>query len=231
MYKEEMPYVSPQYTKDDLLSLCNEEGLSPNSNNYIFERAIAVFRDRIQGRFLDQIEALSDDIATNGFSIMALECLLIETLAQFREGLRHTRNCSKSKYTSFLVEIDSVFGNFPPLSGFATLNDYHDQVYPDNKPPQNNALIFYDRIRSGILHQAQTSDNSGLTENNQNGIIYWNNGYYMVSVPLFVESVNNYIDRYCDQLRSSENYILRGNFVNKLRYICRLNKITWNEYL
>lgn len=46
----------------------------------------------IRGRFLEQIQCMINDnnLMKDGFSIMALNCLLIETLLQFKYGLDQT---------------------------------------------------------------------------------------------------------------------------------------------
>lgn len=78
------------WTVDDwkAISFTSEEG---------WRTAIEIFEDRIKYRYLDAIDVLqaSDDEHYKlykqrrfGFSMMALDCLLIETLAQFRNGLK-----------------------------------------------------------------------------------------------------------------------------------------------
>ena len=54
-----------------------------------------ILNDRIQEKYLRQINELSSDISAKGFAIMALNCLLIEILLQFKEGVKETvgRNC------------------------------------------------------------------------------------------------------------------------------------------
>ena len=84
MYKSNTPYVSVNYQKQDYQNL----RLTLNSDDITFEKAIDIFIDRIEGRFFKQIDILSNDYNQNGFSIMALECLLIETFAQFLKGPR-----------------------------------------------------------------------------------------------------------------------------------------------
>ena len=227
MYNGSMPYISPNYSIEDLLSLCVDNGLSPSSCPELFERAIAMFMDRIRGRFLNQIDLLSDNISVNGFAIMALECLLVETLAQFREGLPDTKRCSKEKYTEFLLQIDEAFSLCPAITDFRSYSDYFNQAFDRNGNVRNNAVFFYNRIRCGILHQAQSSNNSGLTDDNEEYPVFWKNGYYIVSVPMFIFRMNAYIENYSIQLRNEENYTLRANFINKMRYICRLSKINW----
>ena len=77
-------YISPEYTREDFLEL----GLSLESFDWVWQRALDIFEDRFQRRYFDPIGILMGDVNRNGFAIMALLCLLIETLYQFRDGLK-----------------------------------------------------------------------------------------------------------------------------------------------
>lgn len=128
MNKNNISYVSVRYTKKDYQKL----RLTLNSDDITLEKAIKIFIDRIEGRFFEQIRTLSNDYNQNGFSIMALACLLIETFAQFIKGLDDTRGVSRQEYIDFLMNSLDCF------------------------PTKAAAESFYSCIRCGILHQAQT---------------------------------------------------------------------------
>jgi hypothetical protein len=50
--------ISPQYSRDDYHNL----KLSETSSTPDWERAVNIFVDRIQGRYINQIDLLSNDI-------------------------------------------------------------------------------------------------------------------------------------------------------------------------
>lgn len=152
MYNKETPYISPKFTKYQYLKL----KLSINSDDETFDKAIEMFKDSIIGRFLGQIDILKGDCYKNGFSIMALECLLVETFAQFYRGLDDTIGTSRQEYTDFLVN---------RLTCFRT---------------KTIAEKFYSYIRCGILHQAQTKPHSGLTFNSQATVKYEKVFYWLM---------------------------------------------------
>ncbi len=120
-----------------------------------WETAIEIFEDRIKYRYLDAIGILQKDDNTHyqdhnqrrfGFAMMALDCLLIETLAQFYDGLKDSDEAKKllglknsDFYVKFLTEKSFVL-----KSAFDRLK----------------ALAFYRSIRCGILHQAETKEDS-----------------------------------------------------------------------
>lgn len=106
-----------------------------------WKTAVSIFERRIRGRFFDAIEFLiSDDearLATErrwGFAVLALDCLLVETLQAFRRGLTDTRNKSKELCVQFLTERSA----FKP---FFTSPDI--------------ATRFYYEFRCGLAHNAQ----------------------------------------------------------------------------
>ena len=191
MYKNNTPYISLRYRKQDYLNI----NLTVDSADTDFEAAIDIFRDRITGRFLDQIHFLSTDCNKNGFAIMAIECLLIETLAQFRNGLDDTVGVSARVYSDFL---------------------YHDLGIC---PVRSLATRFYRNIRCGILHQAQTKPQRGLTFGGSTAMEL-HNDFLMVSVDRFVEAVDVYFSEYCSDLLDPANYELRINFIKKMNFIC-----------
>ena len=191
MYNKGSHYISPRFKKDDYIKL----QLSVNSPQKTWEKAIEIFEDRIENRFFKQIGTLLSNINDNGFTIMAINCLLIETLYQFRNGIDETKN-NKESYSSFLVN------NFS--------NDFIDK---------DVARKFYERIRCGILHSAQTKTNSCLST--ELGIpITYQDDYLIVAVKPFFDSLLIYYNNYKNDLRKMENADLRQKFINKMRLIC-----------
>ncbi len=179
-----------------------------------WETATQIFEDRIKGRFIDAIKILknNDDKRKThrfGFAIMSLICLLIETLAQFYEGITKSNQVSnKQLYTTFLTNKSFVFRH-----------------YFQN---EDNAKKFYGTVRCGLLHHAETGE-STLIRYNKPGhpnlpfeerdgglVIYW---------PIFYELLEREIETYKGKLRQPQNdndITLRKNFRKKMNDICRL---------
>lgn len=191
MERDGTPYISPRYQKQDYLNL----GLNIMSSDEDFDVAINIFIDRIEGRFLNQIHSLSNDYNQNGFAIMALECLLIETFAQFVSGRDDNEGVSRQEYTNFLVNKFSCFTS------------------------QNVANKFYSLIRCGILHQAQTKKQSALVYGKP-FVVNWTDGFLRVSVDSFVYMMEQYFSEYCRDLRNPLNVSIRTNFITKMDFIC-----------
>src|ERR1700733_7977249 len=62
-----------------------------------WQRAITIFEDRLETRYLEHIRALLPR-KTSGFVVLTLDCALIETLQQFRLGVRKTPDKEGKKY-------------------------------------------------------------------------------------------------------------------------------------
>ncbi|PDS70446.1 hypothetical protein [Rhizobium sp. L43] len=86
--------ISPKYT----VAFWRGLELDPdNPKQEEWLKAVDVLRDRIQGRFIKPAQTLIDVDKSNhqqtyGFAILALDCLVLETIQGFREGMtNHTR--------------------------------------------------------------------------------------------------------------------------------------------
>lgn len=86
--------------------------------------------ERFQERYLEP--ALSAR-TKSGFALMAINCLMIESLVSFRRGWKDTRKLSESAFCFF----------FDREGSFA---DFRGHVHE-----------FYVNVRCGILHQAETT--------------------------------------------------------------------------
>lgn len=94
-------------------------------------KALAQFvRDRFQERYFRPIDATPAG-DKHGFAIMAVCCLVIETLESFYQGKESTRGCSQRMFRDF-------FARNTGLRSFGGADDW-----------------FYRDIRCGILHQSE----------------------------------------------------------------------------
>ncbi len=181
---------------DDYINL-NLELDSPEED---WKRGIDIFNSRLQKRYFDVIHSMLDDVGSNGFAIMALECLLIETLYQFKEGFSATPfGKSKESYCNFLR-----------------------QAFPEVFDSIKKAECFYASIRCGILHSAQTKNGSQLTYGKSYIIDMFEEGRKIrVDVKRFSDIVWDYYQGYIYTLGQLEEIYIRENFIKKMRNICR----------
>ncbi len=174
MFTDNRRYIAENETRDDYISL----GLRLSSPVHIWEKAIEIMCGRIEGRYLDPMGALIEaDVNKNGFAAMALCCLLIETLLQFREGYPQTPDRQNKRcYSSFLqTQLGHVFN-------------------------QEMANRFYTDIRCGVLHSAQTKNGSCLTFGTDYIARIQGNDIMMVDIQGMHHVLEQYFRRYCDEL-------------------------------
>jgi hypothetical protein len=133
-----------------------------------------------------------------GFSILALDCLLIETLQSFSSGLTDSKKQSKEMFRQFLTSRESFRKYFS----------------------EEEAVEFYFKFRCGILHQAEVmgtwllKSTGPMKGKKKDGTPYLNR-------TKFHEALKLEIDCYCDELRNPVNTDLRRNFKKKMDYIAR----------
>lgn len=190
MFTNNRRYIAENETRDDYICL----DLRLSSQTHTWERAIEIMRGRIERRYLDPMGTLIQaDVNKNGFAAMALCCLLIETLLQFREGYPQTPDRQNKRcYSNFLqTQLGHVFN-------------------------QEMANRFYNDIRCGILHSAQTKNGSCLTFNSGYTARIQGNDVMMVDVQGMYSELEQYFRRYCNELMDTENIDLRKNFISKM---------------
>lgn len=186
--------ISPNYNKDSYLNL----NLTLQSSESDWNTAIAILKDRIEGRYINQIDLLLNDVNANGFTIMALNCLLIETLYQFKMGKDKTPNRkNKEVYSDFLM-----------------------QEFPYEFRTENIANSFYTNIRCGILHSAQTKNESRLSDR-EDVVVTFEGNTLVVSVKGMSLLLKTYFEHYLQKLAVPNEVILRNNFINKMKFVCR----------
>jgi len=192
--------MSPKYRVEDWIT-------AKNANDWTLSTDI--FYDRIESRYLKPVRHIASDNEIgefSGFTILAIDCLIIETLNQFYNGLDETKG---EHWKAFWY----VFKNSP-----------HFRPSFSHK----KAETFYGHFRCGILHQAQTKANSVvricrpkmIEEVNPKKI----SDGLIVDREKFHKALESEIDDYKQKLISSapEHKTLRDNFIKKMNYICNL---------
>lgn len=200
--------ISPKYYQKDWRNLKLNENTREDWNT-----AIKIFMDRIEGRFLEQIKLLDENPKRKigvfaGFAIMSLDCLLIETLEQFYKGkVRTGQGMNEKAFFNFFQRSDE-FKSF-----FET---------------QAKAKIFYQQIRCGLLHQAQTKKKSIIHIKNGKSMLEWidedniNEGI-KIQRRLFHKEVVKIYEAYVEKISSERDLNFKKKFQKKMNYIVNQN--------
>lgn len=111
-----------------------------------WQKAIDVFKQRLFARYVDPVDVLIEaekEVTPKnkrfGFTTLAIDLLLMETLQAFKEGLPDTNGQSTRVFKNFLKES-------PRFSPYFTTE------------PERHA--FYTQFRCGILHQAEVQSSA-----------------------------------------------------------------------
>lgn len=189
-------YIAPETHADDWKKLDLDK---PES----WPAAISIFESRIRGRFVDAIDFLITDDEQRasterrrGFAALALDCLLIETLQAFRQGLTDTRGKSKQLCVQFLTERAA----FKPFFTSASI-----------------ATRFYNEFRCGLLHNAQVFGNGKVWS--VGPLLVLNDTQITVNRTAFHQAFVAELEEYILALKSGADQALRSNFRTKMDFI------------
>lgn len=196
--------ISPRYTVAFWQGL-DLDADAPKQEDWL--KAVDVLRDRIHGRFITPAQTLievdrSNKQQTFGFAILALDCLVLETIQGFKEGVpNHTGHSTR------------LFKEF--LSAWQPFIDCLDE----GMVAETKAVEFYKQGRCALHH-------SGATEKMTVGIsgpmMKFDNGNITVNRTLFHTELVAEFDRYLAALTDAASIDLRKKFLLKMNPICGL---------
>lgn len=215
MFKEEI-YISKDYKLEDYLRL----KLRINSDEDIWKSATNIFISRIKGRYFDAIDKLSEEVNKYGFSIMVLECLLIDTFVKFRYGSNKTET---GRYLTDIV-IDKKHRSFEKLKynqeNKVRFRKFLEEffIFEDNK--KYISTKFYEDIRSSIVHFGSTENTSRLTCDSSRLFTILENGDISVDIAIMNKELKRYFNKYIEELKDKNNSELRKNFMLAMDYLC-----------
>ncbi len=199
-------WIAPKYYAEDWRKLDLRRPESPN-----WSKAVDIFDNRIYGRFLAPVDAIANHHDAmirwfSGFTIIAIDCLLIETLYQFYNGVDETN-----------IDHQKAFWHF-----------FRDSAHFKPHFTRKKAYKFYTHFRCGILHQAQTKIKSKirLFQDTMVQLIDPNDidQGLIIDREKFHQALHDEINDYMTKLRNPktpEDHAIRKKFVRKMSYIIK----------
>ena len=191
--------IAPGIQHNEWLRLNLNDLSSPDWN-----QAIEILKMRIENRYFEPVDLLIEKETHKmanerkyGFTILSIDCLLIETLQAFIEGWKTTKNKSEKAFKKFLTTSPSFKKHFS----------------------QEMAIQFYKNYRCGILHQAEIQSDSLVWSI---GPIVQNiNNKMVINRTEFHKKLKDDFYHYLEQLKDERNVNLRNNFQKKMNHICQ----------
>jgi hypothetical protein len=163
-----------------------------------WQEAINIGEARLDARFFQQIDLIKN-IPYAGFAVMALDCLLIETLQQFFDG-KHETDSKKN---------ESAFCRFLTETSFK------------KHFSKSSASKFYKLIRNGILHQAEIKGTSRIVIRPHIPLVTRISNGLVINREEFHKQLEIEFENYIKKLRNTPaDLTLRGRFKNKMDAIC-----------
>lgn len=176
---------------------------NPNSADWAV--AVNTLAARIHERYVAPVDFLIASEAIKppferrfGFTVLAIDCLLVETLGAFIEGLEDTEGRSKKTFCTFLRTRWQFAGEF-------TTDDL--------------AQKFYQQFRCGILHQAESGGESKVWS--VGPLLHVKGTAITVNRNKFHDCLKEEFRSYLTELRDPRNLVLRENFRRKMDFISR----------
>ncbi len=156
--------------------------------------------DMIRLRFTERyLDPALDNSKRHGFSILATGCLMVEALESFRKGWKKTSGC--------------------PGGGAAVFQGFF-QTHKEFKDLEPVAYEFYEHVRCGILHQAETS--GGWRVHRSSPLFSESGGVRRLSASEFGKGLRVVLDRYAEDLANADwKDPIWKKTRKKLRHICR----------
>ncbi len=171
-----------------------------------WDTAFEYMRLRLTERFIEPtdklIEVEKDLFLTEkkyGFAILAIDCLLSETIQAFYEGITDSTGHSKRLFIAFLRNRDNFKSHFTD-----------DQ----------QAIHFYKNFRCGILHQAQTSADTKIWATGD--LIMRIDRFVIVNRELYHKKIKEELSIYLTKLKRKDDTTLLNNFKIKMDFIAGL---------
>jgi hypothetical protein len=169
-------------------------------------KAVSILQARIHDRYIQPVDFLIASEENKplserryGFTVLAIDCLLVETLAAFIEGLEDTEGESKRIFRTFLRTRKQFAADF-------TSDDIANK--------------FYKQFRCGILHQAESGGDSRVWS--VGPLLLVVGDAITVNRNKFHDCFKAEFQSYLAELRDSKNSTPRNNFRKKMNFISRI---------
>ncbi len=176
------------------------------------------FETRINTRYNIPIAAIINirPIQGEGFSIVNLQCSMIETIESFIDGWMHTHPIFINSKGVILKNNEKLFKSFFKREPF---NKYTQRI---------NGEKFYKNVRCGLLHETQTRNNWKIRKGTTGGEAYEFDGEFKIIYrDNFQKDILLLLEKYKDAIINGLEFggisacELRENFIAKMNHICK----------
>lgn len=193
----------------------DRQSLLTNNHYDIWQAAFNVFYTRVKTRFLTPIDRIlaSDIKGGEGFTVAAIQCILVEFLAAFYFGKiyvsgKEESELSEHEYSSSTkLVVDFLTGCEP---------------FKDSFNSKQIARDFFSYIRCGLLHEAATKKSAVIwvSEPHEDLIIKKVSGNLVLYRDNLQQAIVDFLNKYKKELQESQE--LQSSFIRKMDDICQI---------
>lgn len=171
-----------------------------------WQKALTILDARIRSRFIEPGQLLINSEngtgrGTNGFAVLAIDFLLIETIQGFRSGLTNHNGQSKALFKTFLTA-------WPAFTS----------CVPAGKSAESLAVDVYEQGRCALHHTGSTD--RIVVRKSGKVFVFHDDGRIEINRSLLHEELTRAFGNYLEELNVHSNVRLRKNFRTKMEHIC-----------
>ena len=200
--------LSPGFKISDWMAIRGE--LDPTQVDDLWSQVIQHFRNRLERRFLAPAALLLQDEGETqqtsfpqglGFTVLAIDCLLIEALVGLESGRRTSAGQTAQAFQGFLTSAPRFAESFGD---------------------QDRGSKFVKAVRNGVLHDGETRHGWIVWQGKRDGPIVeaLEEGLLVVNRSAFHFALETYVDSYFSRLKDPENVELRSSFKDRIDALC-----------
>ncbi|MBS9931082.1 MULTISPECIES: hypothetical protein [Vibrio] len=168
--------------------------------------AIDVLKRRIMERYIEPVDILLElendkgyQERRFGFSVVSIDCMLIETLQAFIDGRKETKpRFGKQAFINYMSKGD-VLGQY-----------FSEEL----------AGRFYKEYRNGLLHQAETKNKALIWSKFEVVALY--DDQMVINRTELHRLIRLQFESYLESLSDTSQKKLRQNFIKKMNFIARV---------
>jgi gamma-glutamylcyclotransferase (GGCT)/AIG2-like uncharacterized protein YtfP len=233
--------IAGSFTVRDWKELRENLPINNDLNNIDWHKAFKVFSLRVKSRFLNPIDTILKMYPKRGkgegFSAVALQCILIEFFEAFYEGKIYyfkDKEAIKKESQKFNIAVEELEKLVPPngYTSSASLFKFFLQREPFKDIPSNISKMFYGYFRCGLLHEASTKNSAIIRTKKKIGdntlMELDEEGNVTLYRTPFQRELKKYLITYEKELLSSPE--LKKAFVRKMDDICQIKRIYYFAY-
>lgn len=195
-----------------------------------WHETIERFKVRVEDFYLNPIERVKDPnkLKGEGFTILTIQCALIEMFAAFKYGKIHKFNKNNTDPNYTYKRADECF---VPFLHTEQIFENHFYIFDNGNKLEDqpfSAIEFYNKVRCGLMHEARTKGKWVINAKviyQGNEMVYitqdTTNNTISIDRTVLNKRLKSYFNQYLNDLaqKTDQGILLRRFFARKLDHL------------